>query len=364
MSQSSDKKREEFANKIVGVLNAGAINLGLAIGYKLGLLDAMEQLDSPESVEVIARAAGLDSRYVKEWLGIMISGGVVEVDNGEDGLKYFLPPEHAACLTRSSGNNNLGVYTQEIPLLTQCAMEAVIDGFKSGDGVTYSCYPRFQAFMTELSNAKHNQVLVDQFLPQIDNGGIVEQLKSGIKVCDLGCGEGIAALLMARAFPESEIIGIDISEEVVDLAQAQADREGLKNLRYLVRDAAMLYDNDEFKDYFDYVLAFDSIHDQTAPQEALKSVMAILRPGGAFSMIDIAAETNQVDNLSHPMAPFLYTVSLMHCLPVGLVDKGAGLGMMWGRQKAVEMLNEAGFGKVEVREIDGDSFNLHFFCHK
>ena len=81
-------------------------------------------------------------------------------------------------------------------------------------------------------------------------------------------------------------------------------------------------------------------------------------------MIDIAAETSQADNLSHPMGPFLYTVSLMHCLPVGLVGRGAGLGMMWGRKKAVEMLQEAGFSNVEVREIKDDSFNLHFYCQK
>ncbi|MFH1138109.1 MAG: class I SAM-dependent methyltransferase [Pseudomonadota bacterium] len=364
MSLSAEQKRENFSRKMVDILNAGAINLGLAIGYKLGLLDALEACGSPETAATLARAAGLNLRYVTEWLGIMISAGVVEVETGGDELKYFLPPEHAACLTRNAGNANLGVYTQEIPLLTQCALDAVSEGFKTGDGVEYSRYPRFQAFMTELSNAKHTQVLVDQFLPGVDRGRITALLKQGVKVCDLGCGEGVAALLMARAFPCSEFIGLDISAEVIEQAQARADREGLKNLRYLVRDAARLAQQGEFTDYFDYVVAFDSIHDQTAPLAALESVRSILRPGGAFSMIDIAAETNQADNIAHPMGPFLYTVSLMHCLPVGLANQGAGLGMMWGRQKAVRMLEEAGFGGVEVREIEGDSFNLHFFCRK
>ena len=64
------------------------------------------------------------------------------------------------------------------------------------------------------------------------------------------------------------------------------------------------------------------------------------------------------------MGPFLYTVSLMHCMPVGLVGGGAGLGMMWGRQKAVQMLNEAGFKTVQVLDIPEDPFNLHFLCRK
>ena len=85
---------------------------------------------------------------------------------------------------------------------------------------------------------------------------------------------------------------------------------------------------------------------------------------GLFSMVDIAARSNLGDNLDHSMGPFLYTVSLMHCMPVGLVDGGAGLGMMWGREKAVEMLKAAGFQKVQVLEMPDDPFNLHFFCQK
>ena len=81
-------------------------------------------------------------------------------------------------------------------------------------------------------------------------------------------------------------------------------------------------------------------------------------------MIDIAANSNLADNAAHPMGPFLYTVSLMHCMPVGLVDGGTGLGMMWGREKAVEMLNRAGFQQVQVLEMADDAFNLHFFCRK
>ena len=64
------------------------------------------------------------------------------------------------------------------------------------------------------------------------------------------------------------------------------------------------------------------------------------------------------------MDPFLYTVSLMHCMPAGLVDGGEGLGMMWGRQRAVQMLKDAGFKEIQVLDIPEDSFNLHFLCKK
>jgi 2-polyprenyl-3-methyl-5-hydroxy-6-metoxy-1,4-benzoquinol methylase len=243
-------------------------------------------------------------------------------------------------------------------------MEAVMAGFYTGEGVTYDHYPKFQAFMSQLANAKHKQVLVNAFLPSVDNGRIIRRLKSGIQVCDLGCAEGVAVTLMAKSFPQSRFVGIDISPEAIDVARREARLQRVENLDFVLLDAAHLEKNMELQGRFDYVTAFDSIHDQTQPLEVLRGVHHILSPEGRFSMVDIAANSNLADNLSHPMGPFLYTVSLMHCMPVGLVGGGTGLGMMWGREKAIEMLNEAGFRQVQVLEMPDDPFNLHFYCCK
>ena len=277
---------------------------------------------------------------------------------------FLLPKEHADLITRRAGNSNLGLYTQEIPLLTHCAMEPVFQGFQTGEGVDYDHYPRFQSFMAELANAKHREVLVEKFLPSISNNGLVERLKSGIRVCDIGCAEGIAVMLMAEAFPKSEFVGLDISEEVIEQAVKGASDQNLDNVSFLRMDVVDLRSQSEFLGSFDYVTAFDSIHDQTRPMDALTNVHAILKEGGLFSMVDIAASSILIENKDHPMGPFLYTVSLMHCMPVGLVNGGAGLGMMWGREKAVEMLKQAGFQDVQVLEIPDDPFNLHFLCAK
>jgi 2-polyprenyl-3-methyl-5-hydroxy-6-metoxy-1,4-benzoquinol methylase len=243
-------------------------------------------------------------------------------------------------------------------------MEAVIEGFTTGEGVPYDHYPKFQAFMSQLANAKHRQVLVNKFLPSVDNGRIIPRLASGIQVCDLGCAEGVAVVLMAKAFPQSRFVGIDISPEAIDEARRQARQQKIENLDFMVWDAADLKNKREMEGLFDYVTAFDAIHDQTRPLDVLRGVNHILAPDGRFSMVDIAANSNLADNLAHPMGPFLYTVSLMHCMPVGLVGRGTGLGMMWGREKAVEMLEKAGFQRVQVLEMPDDPFNLHFFCCK
>ena len=365
MTNHSAQNQKPFAEKMTAILNYSALNLAMAIGYRTGLFDVMDTFDIPQTLPVIADKSGLNPRYIKEWLGVMVTGQIVEIARDDDGKnRYYLPKYHGDLITRRAGNSNLGVYTQEIPLLTACAMEAVIEGFTTGDGVNYDHYPRFQAFMSQLADAKHRQVLADTFLPAVDGGRLIDDLQSGIRVCDLGCGTGVALILMAGEFPDSRFVGIDISREAIDTARREASRQQRTNLEFVIADAAALKKSAELKDSFDYVTAFDAIHDQTKPLAALEGVHHILAPGGRFSMVDIAARTNLADNLAHPMGPFLYTVSLMHCLPVGLVDGGSGLGMMWGQEKAVEMLKAAGFAKVQVLEIPEDPFNLHFLCFK
>ncbi len=348
---------------MMDILNYGALNLAMGIGYKTGLFDVMAQMAGPASATEIAVRANLNQRYVSEWLGVMVTGQIIEIVPGESKENaYYLPREHAACLTRGSGDANLGVYAQEIPLLTRCALVEVENGFSSGQGVPFSCYPEFQGFMAELSNAKHEQVLVNKFLPGVDKGGLVCRLENGMDVCDLGCGEGVALNLMARHFPRSNFVGMDTHVAAIRMARAAAVEQGLENVVYQIQDAAQIEGSTEFQGRFDYIMAFDAIHDQTRPLDALKGVRYMLSPHGMFSMVDIDAGSDHSQNLNHPMGPFLYTVSLMHCMPVGLVDGGMGLGMMWGRQKAVELLGKAGFKSIDVIEMENDPFNVHYFC--
>ncbi len=355
------KKKAAFGNRMVDILNHGALNLALGIGYELEIFEAMEEEPDPVSARELARKTGLNPRYIKEWLGIMVTGGILDLHTDDEGKeRYSLPLEHAAILTRNAGSENMGVYTQEIPLLTRIAQAAVVKDFKEGLGIPFSAYPRFQDFMGELSDAKHETVLVDQFLPQVDGGRLVEKLKTGIRVCDMGCGQGFALELMARAFPNSRFTGMDNDGSSIDRARQR--EKGLSNLEFVQADAAVLVGDVEWEGRFDYITAFDAIHDQCRPLEALQGVRHLLADGGLFSMVDIDAQTTHKGNMDHPMGPFLYTVSLMHCMPQGLCDKGLGLGMMWGRQRAQALLAQAGFSRVSVCEMVHDPFNIHYLC--
>jgi len=354
----------QFSDKLIQILNHGALNLAISIGYTLEIFDCLDRQETAIEVDTLASQTGLNRRYLQEWLGIMVTGGIVELETsgGVENDRYLLPKSHGDLLCRRAGNNNLGVYTQEIPILTTSALKAVQKDFSRGGGIPFSFYPAFQSFMAELSDAKHEQVLIRDFLPSVDDGKLIKQLEAGICVCDLGCGQGVALNLMANAFPASFFWGIDNHEQALAHAASQARKLGLSNVRFELKDAAQIENDPDFFGICDWVCAFDAIHDQSHPLDALKGCRYMLKPDGLFSMIDIKAGSRIADNMDHPMAPFLYTVSLMHCMPVGLNDNGRGLGMMWGRQQALKLLDQAGFSHVAVRDIPNDPFNVHFQC--
>jgi ubiquinone/menaquinone biosynthesis C-methylase UbiE len=163
---------------------------------------------------------------------------------------------------------------------------------------------------------------------------------------------------MARAFPRSRFIGVDFSEEAIAGARAEAARQAISNAHFAVEDAATL----SAEAAYDCITAFDAIHDQADPQRVLRNIARALRPGGTFLMVDFAASSNVEDNVTLPIASFGYVMSLMHCMPVSLAQGGAGLGAMWGEQRARHLLAEAGLTVQAVRRIDGDIVNNYFIC--
>ncbi len=324
-------RQADFSQRLTDILNHGALNLGLALGYQLKIFDAMADLDRPVTSRYLAQKTGLHERYVREWLGIMCTGRIIEIhmpdpsgiENGSEEPLYYLPLDHAALLTRKAGSGNMGVYTQEIPLLTQIAMARVVDDFSNGTGIEFSAYPRFQAFMSQLSHAKHRQVLIPHFLPEVDEGRLITRLEKGIFVCDLGCGQGIALQLMAQHFPASFFVGIDTDGSALDEARQTTAELGLTNLTFQVKDAAVIEDDAALSERFDYITAFDAIHDQSHPLAALRGVRHMLRPDGLFSMIDIDAASQQAGNMDHPMGPFyIRSASCTACLWDFLIRAG------------------------------------------
>jgi ubiquinone/menaquinone biosynthesis C-methylase UbiE len=190
--------------------------------------------------------------------------------------------------------------------------------------------------------------------------GIIDRLKLGIDVLDIGCGQGHAINVMARAYPNSRFTGYDFSEEGVAAGQKEASEWGLANSRFVAKDVATMAEAAAY----DLITVFDAIHDQARPADVLAGVSRALRPGGAFLMVDIAASSNLEENLDHPLGPMMYAVSTSHCMTVSLALNGAGLGTMWGDQLARSMLRDAGFTEVDKKSVEGDIMNAYYICSK
>ena len=215
---------EEFAGRTVQILNDAMLALLFSVGHQTRLFDTMADLP-PSTSDRIADEAGLDERYVREWLAGLTVGGIVDHDPAD--RTYLLPAEHAASLTRAAGPNNLASFSQYLALFGELEQHVVI-AFQDGRGVPYSAMPRFQALQAEETAQVHDGGLIDVTLPLVD--GLVERLRAGIDVLDIGCGHGHAANLIADAFPQSRVSGIDISDEGVAAARTEADRLRLSNV--------------------------------------------------------------------------------------------------------------------------------------
>jgi Methyltransferase domain len=217
----------------------------------------------PSTSPQIAEAAGLSERYVREWVGAMTTGGIV--DHDPDQLTFVLPPRHAGWLTRAAGPANLAIQAQYVGLLA-LVEDQIVECFRHGVGVPYSAYPKFHALMAEDSGAFHDAALIDTILPVVP--GIVDRLQQGIDVVDIGCGSGHAVNLMAETYPASRFVGLDIADIGLATGAAEAKQKGLTNVRFLNKDAATLGGSERY----DFITTFDAVHDQARPDLVLSGI--------------------------------------------------------------------------------------------
>jgi SAM-dependent methyltransferase len=348
MAPPLDKQRlQDFARRLFGLYTDGILALMVYVGHRTGLFEALA--GGPGTSAEIAARAGLDERYVREWLAAMATGGVVEYDAAA--AAFTLPAEHAACLTGES-SRNLAATSQNLPMLAR-RVDQVIECFRAGGGVPYEAFkPDFTEAMDASWRRLYDGLLIKGFLPAAP--GLVERLSRGIDVADVGCGTGHAVNVMAREYPRSRFVGYDLSGEAIARGRAEAEAWGLRNARFEAADASRL----PAREAFDLITSFDAIHDQRDPAAVLRCIARALRPGGVYLMLEPRASSQLEENIGNPFAPYIYGMSVLHCMTVSLAEGGAGLGTAWGADLARRMLAEAGFARVDVVEAPGPQNNI------
>ena len=350
-------KADAFAGKVLTVLNDGALCLMISIGHRTGLFDVMSQLP-PASSDAIASRAGLNERYVREWLGAMVTGRVVDFDAATG--NYSLPAEHAAYLTRAAAADNMAAFTQYTAVMG-AVEDDIVNCFRKGGGVPYEKFDRFHEVMAEDSGQSVMSSLESHILPLIP--GLTERLAKGIRVLDAGCGRGRVLNRLAELYPRSHFVGIDLSREATAYARDLAAKARLSNVTFQAMDLSA-FDTAAEPEAFDFVTTFDAIHDQAKPLHVLKGIHRTLKRDGVYLMQDINGTSHVDKDVEHPIAPFLYAISCMHCMTVSLAQGGEGLGAMWGEEKTREYLHEAGFRSVVTHRLAHDIQNNWYVVTK
>ena len=350
-------KAEAFAGTLLTALNHGALCLMVSVGHRTGLFDVMSQLP-PVTSEELAAQAGLNERYVREWLGAMTTARVVEVEPAT--LKFSLPPEHAAFLTRAAAADNIAVFAQYIAVMGSVE-DDIVACFRNGGGVPYARFPRFHEVMAEDSGQSVLSSLETHILPLVP--GLPERLATGIRMLDVGCGRGRILNRLAALYPRSRFMGMDLSQEAVTSAREEASRGGRDNVEFVAVDLSG-FDRTAEPESFDCITTFDAIHDQAKPLNVLQGIHRALKPNGVYLMQDISGTSHVHQDIAHPIGTFLYTISCMHCMTVSLAQGGEGLGAMWGEEKTRDYLRQAGFRSITTHRLAHDIQNNWYVVTK
>jgi 2-polyprenyl-3-methyl-5-hydroxy-6-metoxy-1,4-benzoquinol methylase len=343
-----DKVRvESFFAKMVED-TAAAFSGGLRyLGDRLGIYRCMAAA-GPATLQELAGQTGLQERYLKEWLGAMVAGGVVEYDPATG--QYTLPPEHAAVLADEESPYFLGAWCQMlVPVVT--VAPRVAECFHQGGGVSQSEYSmEMYESMERESMPRYKHLLVQQWLPTMPD--VVTKLSAGGRALDVGCGCGLASIALARAFPRSVFYGIDMHAESIERARANANEAGLADRVYFdIKDAVGLEEAG-----FDFITTFDVVHDSPDPQALLVAICRALAPGGTYLMLEMNASGKPEENIS-AYGELLYSISTLYCMTTSLALGGAGLGACLGEEKARELAEKAGFSRFRKLPV-ADPFSV------
>jgi SAM-dependent methyltransferase len=342
-----EARLEAFVGQAVVDMGAAISGLLLHIGDRLGLYKAMAGA-GPVTSSTLAQRTGTTERYVREWLGNQAAGGYVIYSPADS--TYELPAEQAMVVANEDSPVFLGGAFEAI---ASCYADhdVFVNAFRTGAGIGWQDHDdRLFSGVVRLFRPGYAAHLVDEWLPVLD--GVVEKLRAGASVADVGCGLGASTVIMAQEFERSTFAGFDIHEPSIEAARKAAAQAGVsQRARFDVAPAKDFPGNG-----YDLVCLFDALHDMGDPVGAARRIRQALAPDGTLLLV----EPNAGDALEHNLNPVgrtYYGLSTVICTPGSLAQEvGLGLGAQAGERQLATVLREAGF--TRVRRATETPFNI------
>ncbi len=348
--QVDDAKVEEFVGKALGDMSSLTTVLLAGIGDRLGLFRELAD-NGPATSEELARRAGINERYGREWLSGMSAAGYLSF--APDTGRFWIPPEHVPVLALERGPVFFGGFYQMM-LGMLSAVEPVAEAFKAGGGVDQAIYPQgTYDGMARAAGSWIDNFLLQEWLPLVPE--VVAALERGIDVADVGCGRGGAIVRMAEAYPNSRFVGFDIFQPNVDAATENARAAG-------VTDRVTFEQRDVSKGLpasCGLITTFDVIHDAADPRGLLRVIREALMSDGHYLCLDIKCSDKLEENTG-PLGALFYGFSVFYCMTTSLAQGGEGLGTAGLHpHKLQELSAEAGFSSCTKLPLENPFNNLY-----
>lgn len=325
-----------LAGKVIGDV-AGALSIFMAyLGDQAGVFSALDGAGRLTVDELAAKTA-LNPKYLREWLGSVCAAGYVQHHAGDE--TFSITPEQALVFTREGQPACMQGFFQLI--VSQFAEhEKATETFRTGNGRAWGDHSQCLFCGTDrFFRPGYQAHLLDSWIPALE--GVEAKLKAGAKVADIGCGHGSSTVLMAQAYPNSTIHGIDFHAPSIDAAMEHAKAAGVTNVAFQVAKA-----QDFAGEGFDFACMFDALHDMGDPVGAARHVRNTLAPGGTFMLVEPLAGDCMSENMN-PLGQIFYAASCTICTPNSLSQEvGLALGAQAGEKRLAEICREAGFAHV------------------
>ncbi len=334
--------------------------LNVELGLRLGLYEALEA-HGPTTVGELAEACGINERYAREWLEQQAVTGLLTVDDlGADGAsrRYALPAAHAHVLLEPDSPANT---TAVAAFVAECGrmVPALVEAFRTGAGLPYADYG-IHDLQAAFTRPVFVNSLVQEWIPALPD--IHARLGAGepVRIAEIGCGEGIASITLARAFPNAVVHGFDLDEASIAAARKNAAEAGVGDrVRFELCDASKGAAGIPADEPYDLVFAIEMLHDVPDPVGVLTTMRELRADGGAV----LIADERVADEFTAPgdeMERFMYAASVLHCLPVGMVEPGSAATGTVIRSSIVKgYAADAGFEGTTVLPVEHPQFRLY-----
>ncbi len=329
---------DQFAHQLVGDLGAALSAVLIHIGDRLGLYRAMSD-GAPVTSAELAATTGLAERYLREWLHNQAAAGWITFDPTR--ATFTLPLEHALLLAdEDSPTFMLGGF--DFVAAAWADEEQLLEAFRTGTGIGWHQHDQRLFTGTErFFRPGYQANLIGSWLPALD--GVVDRLRTGVRVADVGCGYGAATVLLGQSYPHSTFVGFDYHDASIATARRRAAQAGVDtSVTFEVAGAQ------DFPGQYDLICLFDCLHDMGDPVAAARHIRQALHPDGVLLLVEPAGADRPEGN-HHALGRFFYAASTAICLPGSLAqDGGLGLGNQAGTARLTDILTEAGYRTVRV----------------